>query len=118
MVSRVRPGSRRVRMKRIPLCARDDDAIPFFNNLLKGAKEKRARLRRNRGAEPHAVALLAQPKGCATRLSCEEGRRFCAGLLLPSLFVHAEYEEPEDLRCCHEDAEACSVKEQTVAERG
>ena len=30
----------------------------------------------------------------------------CAGLLIPSLFVHAEHEEPNDERSCSEEAEA------------
>src|SRR5437763_835443 len=40
-----------------------------------------------------------------------------AGLLLPSMFVYAEYEEPEDQRRCPEEPEGCNVEEQTVSER-
>src|SRR5205085_164252 len=55
--------------------------------------------------------------GVRRRLSGADGRRCCAGLLLPSLFVHAEHEEPQDQRCCPEEAEGCNVEEQTVSER-
>src|SRR5437660_11800489 len=41
----------------------------------------------------------------------------CTSLLLPSLFVHAEHEEPHDQLSCPEKAEGCKVGEQTVAER-
>src|SRR5438132_14111637 len=41
----------------------------------------------------------------------------CTGLLLPSLFVHAEHEEPHNLRSCPEEAQGCNVGEQTVSER-
>src|SRR5712692_5582210 len=41
----------------------------------------------------------------------------CTGLPLPSLFVHAEDEEPEDQQCCPEEAESGNVGEQTVSER-
>src|SRR5207248_2351024 len=44
-------------------------------------------------------------------------KSYPAGLLLPSLFVHAEYEEPQDQRCCSNEAEPCKVEEQTVSER-
>ncbi len=37
--------------------------------------------------------------------------------MLPSLFVHAEREEPQDLRCCPDQAEGCNVEEQTGFER-
>jgi hypothetical protein len=37
-------------------------------------------------------------------------------LLLPSLFVHAVREEPQDYRSCPEEADHCNVGEQTVSE--
>jgi hypothetical protein len=37
--------------------------------------------------------------------------------MLPSLFVHAEHEEPQDLRCCPDQAKGCNVEEQTGSER-
>src|SRR5271157_1528152 len=54
-----------------------------------------------------------QPHPCRDRrwLSCG------AGLLLPSLFVHPDHEEPHDQRSSPEKAEGCNVGEQTVSER-
>src|SRR3989442_151378 len=52
----------------------------------------------------------------STALSCGDPR--CAGLLLPSLNVHADDEEPQDQRCRPEEAEGCKIGEQTVSERG
>src|SRR5581483_2676270 len=40
-----------------------------------------------------------------------------AGLLLPSLFVHAEHEQPENHQCCPEEAEGGNEREHTVSQR-
>jgi len=40
-----------------------------------------------------------------------------ARLLVPSLFVHTKHEEQEDQGSCTNEAEECSLKEETISER-
>jgi hypothetical protein len=61
------------------------------------------------------VPLSEEGRGCVARLNIVALPSALdspfAGLLLPSLFVHAEHEEPHDQPCCPEEAEGCNVGE-------
>ena len=62
-----------------------------------------------RGNAPHIC--------CRRRLSCADGGPRSAGLLLPSLNVHASHEDPQHRRSFHEEGGGQTVPGQMVCER-
>src|SRR6266436_1993389 len=69
------------------------------------------------------VVSSSTPRGkarhicCRRRLSCADGGPRSAGLLLPSLNVHARHEEPQHRQSFHEEGGGQTVPGQIVCER-